>query len=119
MVNPFGCANPNIARDVKVVTQRYAKIIKVKKKSGALGTRIAIVPSTGGAESGPIREDLITFGGRWSRAEVSQAESFICRNIDGVVHHINVVVKGGVVGIVDSGGDPATDCSKHSESGGV
>jgi hypothetical protein len=28
-------------------------------------------------------------------------------------------VYGGVVGRDDSGGDPATDCSKHSESGGV
>jgi hypothetical protein len=31
----------------------------------------------------------------------------------------SAVVKGGVVGIERSGGEPATDCSKQSESGGV
>jgi hypothetical protein len=35
-----------------------------------------------------------------------------------LVLHRNAVY-GGVVGRDDSGGDPATDCSKHSESGGV
>ena len=35
----------------------------------------------------------------------------ICRHM--------VVVNGGVVGIDSSGGDPATECSKHSERGGV
>jgi hypothetical protein len=31
----------------------------------------------------------------------------------------NVEWKGGVVGMWLSGGDPATECSKHSDNGGV